>query len=180
MGKPGRKPAAEMEALREKIKALYLNGVPYAQIAKACDLSIDSIYHHMSVIKKEWAAEKIDIPVVRGELMDKIRQISRDAAAGAARSRGGSAEVAFLRLQMEAVQTVAKMVGAYAPEKSELTGADGGPLMIAQEHNIDSLDSEKIAARLTQWAENLRNEEEIEKENLEFTENKVVLDQPTK
>jgi len=52
--------------------------------------------------------------------------------------------------------------------------------MIAQEHNIDSLDSEKIAARLTEWAENLRNEDDIEKENLEFTENKVVLTEPTK
>jgi len=40
MGKPGRKPQAQVEALRGQITSLLLNGVPTAKIAESVNLSV--------------------------------------------------------------------------------------------------------------------------------------------
>jgi hypothetical protein len=158
MAKTGRRPAGQTSALRDKISGLLLANVPPSQIASAVDLKLDTVYRHISAIRKEWAAENPGgSDGTRAELLAKARDIMRQAAAGAARARGGPTEVAFLKVQLEGLDRIAKLTGAYGAERLEITGANGGPVEMSSEHAIDALDDTQLAERMRAWAESLES-----------------------
>jgi hypothetical protein len=146
----------QTNALRDKISGLLLANVPPSQIAVAVDLKLDTVYRHISAIRKEWAAQNPGGDSGnRIELLAKARDIMRQAAAGAARARGGPSEVAFLKVQLEGLDRIAKLTGAYVAERLELTGANGGAIEMVSEHPIDALADGDLAERMRIWAESL-------------------------
>ena len=159
MAKSGRRPAGQTTALRDKIAGLLLANVPPSQIATAVDLQLDTVYRHISAIRKEWASQNPGgSDGNRTELLAKARDIMRQAAAGAARARGGPTEVAFLKVQLEGLDRIAKLTGAYAAERLELTGSNGGPVEMISEHAIDALSDGDLADRMRTWAESLESQ----------------------
>jgi hypothetical protein len=93
------------------------------------------------------------------ELIAKANSISQQAAIEAAKARGTSAAVAALKLQLEVVDRIAKLTGAYAPEKAEISGPGGGAIQVVQtEHEIDQLPPAQVAARLRAWAEDIESQ----------------------
>lgn len=156
MGKPGRKPQAEIDALRERITQLLLNGVPTAQIAVTTDLSIHTVREHIRNIRKKWAEDQPDQILTRAELVQRARMIGQQAAIGASKARGSAMEVQYLKIQIEILDKVAKLTGAYAPVRQEVTGAEGGAIEISKTpHEIDTLTAGELAGRLSAWAQQL-------------------------
>jgi hypothetical protein len=146
----------QTSVLRDKIAGLLLANVPPSQIALAVDLKLDTVYRHIGAIRKEWAAQNPGGDSGnRVELLAKARDIMRQAAAGAARARGGPSEVAFLKVQLEGLDRIAKLTGAYTPDRVEVTGANGGAIEMASEHPIDALADGDLAERMRIWAESL-------------------------
>lgn len=174
MGKPGRKPQAQIDALREQITQLLLNGVPTAQIAKATDLSVFTIREHIRSIRKKWAEEQPDQILTRAELVQRARMIGQQAAIGASKARGSAMEIQYLKVQIEILDKVAKLTGAYAPVRQEVSGVDGGAIEISKTpHEIDTLTANELAGRLTAWAQQLeetgRDVEQNETKQVEAT-----------
>jgi hypothetical protein len=113
MAKRGRVGAEQLTALREKIKGLHLQGVPLPEIATALQLSPETVRKHIYVIRKQWSEEGPDAAQSRMELLQRVNLIGKMAAAGAARARGSKEEATFLKLQLEVVDRLAKLTGAY-------------------------------------------------------------------
>lgn len=156
MGKPGRKPQAQIDALREQITQLLLNGVPTAQIAKATDLSVHTVREHIRNIRKKWSEDQPDQTLTRAELIQKARMIGQQAAVGASKARGSAMEIQYLKIQIEILDKVAKLTGAYAPVRQEVSGVDGGAIEISKTpHEIDNLTAAELSDRLFVWAEQL-------------------------
>lgn len=165
MGKPGRLPQGQAQAVRDRIRSLLLAGLHPSAIAKQVDLAEDTVRRHLTVIRQEWAENGVDVSGTRLELIAKANSISQQAAIEAAKARGTSAAVAALKLQLEVVDRIAKLTGAYMPEKAEISGPNGGAIKVEQtEHEIDHLPSGEIAARLRAWAETIEKQGEGEED----------------
>lgn len=162
MGKAGRLPAGQVTTLREKIKSLFLSGVPVSDIAKAVELSPDTVRKHVSVIRKEWAKDGIDTTETRLELIQKIGMIGKFAAAGAAKSRGDSMEIAYLRLQLDVFERIAKLTGANMPEQKEININQNVEMSVVN-NELAELSPSELATRLKGWASALE-EEQIERD----------------
>lgn len=164
MGKPGRKPQAQVEALRGQITSYLLNGVPTAKIAESVNLSVHTVREHIRFIRKGWAEDQPETQMTRAELIEKARMIGQQAAISAARARGTNFEVQFMKVQIEVIDKVARLTGAYVPTRSEITGADGGAIEFKSDHEIDKLTPEQLAGRLRVWAETLEDAENAKAE----------------
>jgi hypothetical protein len=162
MGKPGRKPQAQIDALREQITQLLLNGVPTAQISKATDLSVHTVREHIRAIRKKWAEDQPDQILTRAELVQRARMIGQQAAVGASKARGSAMEIQYLKIQIEILDKVAKLTGAYAPVRQEVSGVDGGAIEISKTpHEIDTLTSGELSGRLAIWSRQLEEASKI-------------------
>lgn len=155
MAKRGRVGAEQLSALREKIKGLHLQGVPMPEIAKAVELQPETVRKHIYAIREQWAQEGPDAAESRMELIQRVNLIGKMAAGGAARARGSKEEATFLKLQLEVVDRLAKLTGAYMGEGiAQLKNTTNVAIQINQStHEIDSLPPEELAKRLQMWAD---------------------------
>lgn len=169
MAKRGRVGAEQLGILREKIKGLHLQGVPMPEIATAVDLSPETVRKHIYAIRKEWSEEGPDAAASRLELIQRANLIGKMAAGGAARARGSKEEAIFLKLQLEVVDRLAKLTGAYSSETSVRTNQTNVAIQINTVHEIDTLPPAELAKRLQMWAsevtDNLRVIEGVAKED---------------
>jgi hypothetical protein len=77
-------------------------------------------------------------------------------------------EVQYLKIQIEILDKVAKLTGAYAPVRQEVTGADGSAIEISRTpHEIDTLTATELSDRLKVWAKELENNVEPEAKQIE-------------
>ncbi len=152
MAKRGRVGAEQLTALREKIKGLHLQGVPMPEIATAVDLSPETVRKHIYAIRKQWSEEGPDAAASRLELIQRANLIGKMAAGGAARARGSKEEAIFLKLQLEVVDRLAKLTGAYTPETAVRGGNTNVAIQINNVHEIDTLPPAELAKRLQMWA----------------------------
>ena len=144
--------------MRDRIRSLLLAGMNPGAIAKQVDLAEDTVRRHLTVIRQEWKEQGLDVSGTRLELIAKANSISQQAAIEAAKARGTSAAVAALKLQLEVVDRIAKLTGAYAPERAEISGPGGGAIQVMQtDHEIDHLAPAQVAARLRTWAEDIES-----------------------
>lgn len=158
MAQIGRRTKEAQDELRTKIKRLMLQGVSYDEIAPVVDLKPDTVRKHVSAIRKEWLEEGISKSESKIELLQRANMVAKLAASGHADARKNSfgGQVAFLKLQLEVLDRIAKLTGAYEPEQVELKGANGGPLVVQlADHTLDNLDADALAKRLRNWAEAL-------------------------
>jgi hypothetical protein len=154
----GRRSAEAQEELLKKIKHLMLNGAHYSEIASVVDLKPDTVRKYVTQIRKQWIEEGIGKAETKAELLERANLIAKMAAQGHtdAKKTSFNGQVAFLKLQLEVMDRIAKLTGAYEPEKTELTGPNGGPIqMQVSDHSIDALSGEELARRLRNWAEAL-------------------------
>jgi hypothetical protein len=69
-----------------------------------------------------------------------------------------------MKIQIEVLDKVARLTGAYAPTRSEITGAEGGAIELKSDHEIDSLTPDQLAIRLRVWAETIEETENAKTE----------------
>lgn len=158
MAQIGRRTKEAQDELVLKIKRLMLQGARYDEIATVVDLKPDTVRKYVYQIRKQWIDEGIGKSESKAELLERANLIAKMAAQGHTEARKNSfgGQVAFLKLQLEVLDRIAKLTGAYEPEKTELTGPNGGPLqMQMSDHAIDSLNGDDLAKRLRNWAEAL-------------------------
>lgn len=154
----GRRTAEAQEELIKKIKHLMLSGAHYTEIASVVDLKPETVRKYITQIRKQWIEEGIGKSESKAELLERANLIAKMAAQGHtdARKNSFNGQVAFLKLQLEVLDRIAKLTGAYEAEKTELTGPNGGPIqMQVTDHAIDALSGEDLAKRLRNWAEAL-------------------------
>ena len=158
MAQIGRRSKDAQDDLLRKIKHMMLQGASYNEIASVVDLKPDTVKKYVYQIRKQWIEEGIGKAESKAELLERANLIAKMAAQGhtSARANSYSGQVAFLKLQLEVLDRIAKLTGAYEPEKTELTGPNGGPLVMQMsDHTIDGLSAEDLAKRLRNWAEAL-------------------------
>ena len=158
MAQIGRRSAEDQEKLIKTIKDLMLRGATASEIATAVDLKRDTVRKHIQGIRKQWIEEGIGKAESKVELLARANLIAKMAAQGhsMARENSHSGQVAYLKLQLEVLDRIAKLTGAYEAEKTELTGPNGGPIqMQMSDHAIDSLPADQLAQRMRNWAEAL-------------------------
>jgi hypothetical protein len=154
----GRRSREAQEELVLKIKRLMLQGARYDEISTVVDLKPDTVRKYVYQIRKQWIEEGIGKAESKAELLERANLIAKMAAQGHTEARKNSfgGQVAFLKLQLEVLDRIAKLTGAYEAEKTEITGPGGGPLqMQMSDHALDGLNAEELAKRLRNWAEAL-------------------------
>lgn len=159
MARPGRVPAEQLAALRERIKMLMLQGVSLSEISQVVGLSEETVRKHSYVIKKSWVDPNADPATNKQELIERANLVAKMAAAAAARAKGSSNEAQFLKIQLEVIDRIARLTGAYEPERTEITGKNGEAIQLAAvPHEIDTLQPAELAARLQAWADSMKEE----------------------
>ena len=162
MNKIGRRSNADKEELYKTISGALRQGVPLDRIAEMVDLKPDTVRKHISAIKSQWVEELLSGSAEsKAQLIERANNIGLIASATQARMKDGSpqAQAAMMKIQLEVIDKVAKILGAYEPNKTELTGANGGPIQIhASDHPIDNISGAELASRLRTWAEQLEEE----------------------
>jgi hypothetical protein len=159
MARPGRVPAEQLAALRERIKMLMLQGVSLSEISQVVGLSEETVRKHSYVIKKSWVDPNEDPASNKQELIERANLVAKMAAAAAARAKGSSNEAQFLKIQLEVIDRIARLTGAYEPDRTEITGKDGAAIQLAAvPHEIDTLAPAQLAARLQAWADSMKEE----------------------
>lgn len=156
MAQIGRRTAEEQVKLESRISELMMSGLNAQGIAPLIDLQPSTVTKYISKIRKRWAEEGIDKAESKLELLARANHIAKLAATGHASAKGNSysGQVGFLKLQLEVMDRIAKLTGAYEPEKTELTGPNGGPLQMQMtDHVIDALNADDLAKRLRNWAD---------------------------
>ena len=65
-------------------------------------------------------------------------------------------------MQIEILDKVAKLTGAYAPVRQEVSGVDGGAIEISKTpHEIDTLTAGELSGRLAIWSKQLEEASKI-------------------
>ena len=80
MGRPGRLPQGQVQAVRDRIRSLLLAGLHPSAIAKQVELAEDTVRRHLTVIRQEWKDQGVDVSGTRLELIAKANSISQQAA----------------------------------------------------------------------------------------------------
>lgn len=161
MARIGRMTQEENDRINRDIKVLMAKGASVDIIAETVDLEPDTVRKRITKIRKEWAEEGLTGTETREELIARANNIALLASAGYSRfkERSASGEATFLKLQLEVIDRIAKLAGAYAPEKTEITGRAGGPIeIVASDHPIDKMSATDLAQRMRNWAEALEEE----------------------
>jgi DNA-binding transcriptional MerR regulator len=162
MAKIGRRSNVDKDELYKTISNALRQGVPLDRISEMVDLKPDTVRKHISAIKSQWVEELLSgSSESKAQLIERANNIGLIASATQARLKDGSpqAQAAMMKIQLEVIDKVAKILGAYEPNKTELTGANGGPIQIhASDHPIDNISGAELASRLRSWAEQLEEE----------------------
>jgi hypothetical protein len=156
MAQIGRRTAEDQEKLIKNIKHLMLSGASVDEIASVIDLKPGTVRKHCTAIRRQWQEEGLSKAESKVELLERANHIAKLASQGHSDAKANSfnGRVAFLKLQLEVLDRIAKLTGAYEPEKTEITGPGGGPLQMQMtDHVLDALSADDLAKRLRNWAE---------------------------
>jgi DNA-binding CsgD family transcriptional regulator len=158
MAQIGRRTKNEQNKLEREIYHLHFNGVSVAEIGAQFDLKPDTIKKYIAKMRKMALEDAIGPVESKVELIERANRVARAAAQGhaSARENSFSGQVAFLKVQLEVIDRLAKLTGAYEASKIEITGANGGAVQMQMiDHAIDGLNAEDLAKRLRNWADAL-------------------------
>lgn len=126
-GTPDPKHEAEIEIRRNKAIQLRVEGWSYREIADELKVSVSTAFGDVESVVERNKQEA-------NENSEKARRIALHRIDVAVRGlmpkvKDGDARAAEVMAKLE--ERRAKLIGLDAPEKRELTGADGGPLAVA-------------------------------------------------
>lgn len=158
MAQIGRRNKDAQAKLEKDIYTLHFNGVSASEIGLKLDLKPDTVKKYIAKMRKQALEDAIGPIESKFELIERANMVAKAAAGGhaSARENSYSGQVAFLKLQLEVIDRLAKLTGAYEASKVELTGPNGGALqMQLVDHAIDGLSADDLAKRLRNWADAL-------------------------
>lgn len=158
MAQIGRRTKEKQLELEAQVATLLARGFSTGEIATAVDLKPSTIQRYERAARKRWSERLLGRIESKAELLARSNEVAKAAAQGHSKAKGNStnAQVAFLRLQLEVIDRIAKLTGAYEAEKVEVTGQNGGAIQMQMvDHAIDSLNADELARRLRNWADAL-------------------------
>jgi len=119
---------AEIEERRKQVAANLLGGLNYREMAEALGVSIGTIASDVKIIMGRWEREQVESINEWVALEDRRLDRLLNALWNDALAMNFSAIDRVLSIQNQR----AKLKGLYAPERREVTGADGGAVRVTQ------------------------------------------------
>jgi hypothetical protein len=160
----GRRPEREQAALRERIEALMLQGLPASAIHRALTgpespnpsaISERQVRAHKAAIERAWAA-RASREHLEAEHAKAIAMAEETVRTALGRSTlNARSNLGYLNTSLKAQELVARLRGLYAPSRAELSGPSGTALAVSvalADHPADHLDPREEARRLRQMA----------------------------
>jgi hypothetical protein len=162
----GRRPDAELSALRARIETLLLSRLRAPEIHRALtgrespnpiSLSERQVRSHIAAIERGWAerAGRATLEADRGRAIAQAEETIRVAASRSALNARSNVGVGYLNAAIKAQDQLARLRGLYAPTQNELSGPAGTPLgltLALTDHPTEHLDPRDEARRLRQMA----------------------------
>ena len=162
-----RRDAAQLARDRRRIAEMYLHGVLQADIADELHIDQSTVSRDLKALQDEWRASSlVDINEAKSRELARIDELERTYWDGWQRSkedaeiqrtratdtqrggkryeagtekRGQVGDPRFLAGVGWCIERRCKLIGIDAPTKQEITGSDGGPVVIA----IGGIDPDK-------------------------------------
>ena len=168
MGK-GRRPEAELVALRARIETLLLSGLRPPEIHRALTgpenpapivLSERQVRAHIAAVERAWAerADRSTLEADRGRAIAHAEETIRVATSRSTLNARSNVGVGYLNVAIKAQDQLARLRGLYAPTQAELSGPAGGPVgvtVMLADHPTEHLDPAEEAHRFRQLASDL-------------------------
>jgi hypothetical protein len=161
----GRRPAAELAALRARIEGFMLAGLRSPAIHRALTgaespnpikLSEGSVRAHMRAIERSWGerASNEALEADRAKAIAMVEEVGRVALTRSTMHAGSNVGVGYLNAYLKASERYARLRGLDAPVRTEIAGPGGGPvtLVALADHPAEHLDPREEARRLRQLA----------------------------
>jgi hypothetical protein len=161
----GRRPAAELAALRARIEGLMLSSYRAPAIHRALTgaeapnpivISERQVRAHIAAIERSWGerASAETLEADRAKAIARIEEVERVALTRATMHAGSNVGVGYLNAYLKASERYARLRGLDAPVRTEVAGPGGGPvaLVALADHPAEHLDPREEARRLRQLA----------------------------
>jgi hypothetical protein len=179
----GRRPDAELAALRERIEQLMLQGLRAPAIRRALTgpeapnpivISERQVRAHMATIGRAWAARSgpDTLEQDRAKAAALLEDAIRTALARSTLTARSNTGVGWFNAYLKAQEQWVRLRGLDAPSRTELSGPDGVPLAVSvalADHPADHLDPREEARRLRQMAADREAEVDEEETKVEET-----------
>jgi len=165
----GRRPEAELVALRARIETLLLGGLRAPEIHRALTgpenpapivLSDRQVRAHIAAIERAWAerASRATLEADRGRAVAQVEETIRIATSRSALNARSNIGVGYLNAALKAQEQLARLRGLYEPVRTEISGPDGQPAVLTvalADHPAEHLEPAEEASRLRQMAADL-------------------------
>jgi hypothetical protein len=162
----GRRPEAELAALRERIEQLMLAGLAASAIHRALTgpespkpivLSARQVRAHMRAVERTWAARSgpDTLEADRAKAAARLEDAMRTALGRSTLNARSNIGVGYLNAYLKASDQWVHLRGLDAPTRTELSGPGGTALVVGvalADHPAEHLDPREEARRLRQMA----------------------------
>lgn len=161
----GRRPTAELAAIRARVDALMLQGLRSPAIQRALtgpespnpiSISERGVRDHMRAVARSWR-ERIAIDALETDRAKAVAFAEEAIRVSLARSTlhaGTNVGVGYFNASLKAQERYAYLRGLDAPVREEVTGRDGAPLglVVMSDHPAEHYSPAEEARRLRQLA----------------------------
>ena len=169
----GRRPEAELAALRARIETLLLSGLRAPEIHRALTgpespspivLSERQVRAHIAAVERGWAerADRATLEADRGRAIAQAEEAIRVATSRSALNARSNVGVGYLNAALKAQEQLARLRGLYAPTPDRAAGPGGAAArrstVTLADHPAEHLDPAEEARRLRQLAADLEAE----------------------
>lgn len=117
---------AQRELRRKRVAANLLGGLTYRQMAEALEVSLGTIASDVRIIIGRWRADQVETTDDWAQI--QIRRL--DTMLNAMWDKALAGDEKAVRAVVEIIEKQNKILGTEAPAKHELSGKDGGPVVI--------------------------------------------------
>ncbi len=161
----GRRTDRELAQTRERVETLLLQSLRPAAIHRALTgpdnpspltLSVDAVERHCRAVEASWRDRNTDIEATRARLLALAEETMRVASQRSTMNARSNIGVGYFNAFIKAQERVARLSGADAPMRQELTGKGGRPIQVEPialtDHPAEHLDRLEEARRLHQMA----------------------------
>ena len=161
----GRRPAAELVAIRARVEALMLQGLRSPAIHRALTgadnphpfvVSERGVRTHMRAIERSWRerTSRETLEADRAKAVAMIDEVSRVALTRSTMHAGSNIGVGYLNAFLKAQERYARLRGLDAPVREELSGPDGRALrvVVLSDHPAEHYGPAEEARRFRQLA----------------------------
>jgi hypothetical protein len=162
----GRRPEREQVALRERIEALMLQGLPASAVHRALTgpespdpivLSMRQVRAHKRAIERAWAARSgpDTLEHDRAKAAARLEDVMRTALGRSTLNARSNIGVGYLNAYLKAQDQWVRLRGLDAPTRAELSGPGGSAMAVSvalADHPAEHLDPREEAHRLRQMA----------------------------